>query len=114
MKYGSLVLAAILLCASAGFLYAEEKAGDATTMAPAVETAVPVEVGNAICPITGEKIKDLAKAGKMEHNGKIYNLCCQMCEKDFKKDPEAAIKKLEELSKEAPAADAHDHDHGKY
>ena len=46
-----------------------------------------VEVGNKICPVSGEKIvpKD---AGTIEYHGKIYNLCCQMCIKDFKKNPQ--------------------------
>lgn len=52
--------------------------------------AKTVEVGNKICPISGEKIV-MGKEGKVEHNGKTYNLCCQMCEKDFKKDPQKYI-----------------------
>ena len=58
-----------------------------------------MEVGNKICPISGEKIIE-GKESKVEYKGKIYNLCCSMCEKDFKKDPEAAIKKLEMMEKE--------------
>lgn len=55
---------------------------------------VSAEVGNTICPISGKKVVP-GKEAKVEYNGKVYNLCCSMCEKDFKKDPEAAIKKLE-------------------
>ena len=54
-----------------------------------------IEVGNKICPVTGDKIPASGEEGAMgdepvkyEHNGKIYNLCCKMCVKDFKKNPE--------------------------
>ena len=54
-----------------------------------------VEVGNKICPVSGDKIPAPGEKGTMgdepvkyEYNGKIYNLCCQMCVKDFKKNPE--------------------------
>ncbi len=51
-------------------------------------------MNNKICPISGEKI-DPAKQAKIVYKDKTYNLCCGMCVKDFNKDPEAAIKKLE-------------------
>ncbi len=53
-----------------------------------------VEVGNKICPVSGDKIPAPGEKGAMgdepvkyEYNGKIYNLCCKMCVKDFKKNP---------------------------
>ena len=54
-----------------------------------------VDVGNTICPVTGEKINDKTK-GTYEYKGKIYNFCCPMCIGDFQKDPEKYIKKIEE------------------
>lgn len=62
---------------------------------PQAQAAAPVEVGNTICPVSGEKITP-GKEFKAEYNGKIYNLCCSMCKKDFMKDPQAAIKKIKE------------------
>ena len=60
-------------------------------------TAAPVmaeiaDVGNTICPVSGDKV-----SGKhfVEYKGKRYALCCPMCEKDFKKDPEKFIAQLE-------------------
>ncbi len=53
-----------------------------------------VEVGNKICPVSGDPVSApgekgaMGEAVKYEYNGKIYNLCCPMCIKDFKKDPE--------------------------
>ena len=66
-----------------------------------------VEVGNKICPVSGDKIPvpgekgDMGEAVKYEYNGKIYNLCCKMCVKDFKKNP-AKYSKIadEEVAKE--------------
>ena len=57
--------------------------------------AKAVEVGNKICPISGDEIPAQGEKGtmgdkpvKIEYKGKIYNLCCLMCVKDFKKNPE--------------------------
>jgi YHS domain-containing protein len=54
-----------------------------------------VNIGNKICPVTGEKIDEKTKA-TYEYKGKIYNFCCAMCIDEFKKDPEKYIKKVEE------------------
>ena len=58
-----------------------------------------IEVGNIICPVSGNKIEKGGKMGepvKYEYQGKVYNLCCPMCLKDFKKDPEKYSKIAEE------------------
>ena len=70
----------------------------------------PVEVGNKICPVSGEKVEQkegMGKIVKIEHNGKLYNLCCSMCVKDFKKDPEKYVKIVEDQMKAdvMPASD---------
>ncbi|HLD82427.1 MAG TPA: YHS domain-containing protein [Candidatus Omnitrophota bacterium] len=62
---------------------------------PAVETPKPVEAGNKICPVSGEKIDEKSKE-TYEYKGKIYNFCCPACIDEFKKDPEKYIKKVEE------------------
>ena len=88
MKSKLLIVSSIFALVMVGRLsFAQEPAG------------TKMEVGNKICPISGEKIKE-GKEFKVEYNGKIYNLCCSMCEKDFKKDPEAAIKKLSMMEQE--------------
>lgn len=53
------------------------------------------DVGNKICPITGETIQKDTKA-TYEYNGKIYNFCCSMCIPEFKKNPGKYIKKITE------------------
>ena len=64
------------------------------------EAAKLVEVGNKICPVSGEKVPGpgeksaMGGPAKFEYNGKIYNLCCKMCKKDFLKDPDKYIAKV--------------------
>ena len=68
-------------------------------------------VGNKICPVSGDKIPTPGEKGDMgdepvkyEYNGKIYNLCCKMCVKDFKKNPEKYSKiAQDEVAKEKAA-----------
>ncbi len=57
-----------------------------------------VEVGNKICPVSGEKVGQMGEIITYENNGKVCNLCCKMCEKDFKKDPEKFSKIAEEAA----------------
>ena len=58
--------------------------------------AETVMVDNKICPISGEQVGVMGEAKVVEYNGVKYNLCCAACEKDFLKDPAAAVKKIEE------------------
>ena len=46
------------------------------------------QVNNKICPVSGEKVARMGPAIKYVYNGKVYNLCCPMCKKDFKNNPE--------------------------
>ena len=47
----------------------------------------PVNAGNTVCPVMGTKVVP-GKALTVEHNGKLYNLCCPICVAEFKKNPE--------------------------
>ena len=87
---------------SASFAFAEEGMKKDQAMEPmtdaqnkTTETSKAVEVGNKFCPVSGDKIPTPGEKGTMgdepikyEYNGKIYNFCCEMCVKDFKKNPE--------------------------
>ena len=77
-----------------------------------------VKVGNKICPVSGEKVGEMGDVVQVEYNGKLYNLCCKMCKKDFMKNPEkysaiaeAEVKKDNEEDMEKEMQEHHDHDH---
>jgi YHS domain-containing protein len=54
-----------------------------------------VNVGNKICPVSGEVIGEETKA-TYEYNGKVYNFCCEGCIGKFKANPAKYIKIIEE------------------
>jgi len=64
-----------------------------------------VDVGNKICPVSGEKIDEKMKVA-YEYEGKVYNFCCASCVDEFKKDPQKYIKKVEEELQAEPKEDA--------
>jgi YHS domain-containing protein len=63
-------------------------------------------VGNKLCPVSGNPVDDgtMGEAVKYVYSGKIYNLCCQMCVKDFKKNPEKYSAVAEKEVKESQEA----------
>ncbi len=62
----------------------------------AQEAVQAVEVGNKLCPVSGEAIGTMGDGFPVEHNGKMYKLCCEGCSKDFNKDPEKFTKIAED------------------
>ena len=63
------------------------------------EVSKPEDVGNKICPVTGEKIDENTKV-TYEYKGKIYNLCCSGCIEEFKNNPDKYIKIIAEEKKD--------------
>ena len=47
-----------------------------------------MNIGNTICPVSGQSVQAMGKPYHLEYNGKVYNLCCKACAKTFKKNPE--------------------------
>ena len=87
-------------------LWAAEEINDSETSV-VKDTDALTEVGNTICPVTGEKVgQNGEKIVKQEYKGKVYNLCCSMCVKDFAKDPEKYAKIAEDQAKEVKASEA--------
>ena len=97
---------------AAGSMQMDDQANDTMVddsamqgQAPAAATTeAAVEVGNKTCPISGKKTGEMGKIVQQEYNGKIYNLCCPMCIKDFQKDPEKYSKMVEETMAKEQAA----------
>ncbi len=69
--------------------------------AHAQEAPKLVEVGNKLCPVSGEQIGTMGEGLPVEHNGKMYKLCCEGCLKDFNKDPEKFTKIAEDEAAQA-------------
>lgn len=49
-----------------------------------------VNAGNTVCPVMGTKVEP-GKALTVEYGGKLYNVCCPVCVKEFKKSPEKYV-----------------------
>ena len=118
-----LLTGVFLVLSLAGMARADEMKADTMKADAAAAVQAPVQVNNKICPISGHEVGKMGPAKTIEYKGKVYNLCCAMCEKDFNKDPEAAIKKIEEgMEKEdsgsaenaaEDASEGHEHDHAR-
>ncbi|MBU3912421.1 MAG: YHS domain-containing protein [Candidatus Omnitrophica bacterium] len=55
-----------------------------------------IDVGNKICPVSGEEIGGSMMGAAYEYEGKTYNFCCAGCIDEFKKDPQKYIDKIAE------------------
>ncbi len=87
-KIAVLMIASVFLC---GSLFAmcgscgSCGSGDAAVAKKGKEALM--NVNNTICPVTGEKV-DMKDRVTAEYKGKVYNLCCPACIKDFNAEPE--------------------------
>ena len=129
MKSKLITLSMVVLMSGTPYVFANEGQDHGAGQGPVMghegmmdqtmgETAAKaVEVGNKIFPVSGNPAGDgkMGEAVKYEYNGKIYNLCCKMCVKDFKKDPEKYSKIAEEEvkkpSEQGENEEHHDHGH---
>ena len=91
-RYFFIMVLSVLILSSNQMAQAQNAPSDAKATD---EVSKPQDVGNKICPVTGEKIDEKTKA-TYEYEGKIYNFCCAMCIDTFNKDPQKYIKKVEE------------------
>jgi YHS domain-containing protein len=68
-----------------------------TESVPEQASTEAVNVGNKICPVSGEKVGEGGmEPATYEYEGKVYNFCCTACIDEFKKDPQKYIEKVEE------------------
>jgi YHS domain-containing protein len=143
MKSKLIILTAITFFSLSGYLFAHEgmkhdegmeeadhqkqamteSSGTTSEMRVATEEDIKnfPNVGNKLCPVTGNPVDDgsMGETVKYVYNGKIYNLCCKMCAKDFKKDPEKYSKIAEDKTAQSMTENeeskedhsGHDHKH---
>jgi YHS domain-containing protein len=59
---------------------------------PPVKPKAAVKAAVVMCPVTGEKVKNPAKARMSVYKGKTYYFCCAMCKPKFDRNPAKYIK----------------------
>ena len=65
------------------------------------------------CVVSGERLGEMGKPNIIHYHDREVRLCCKDCEKDFKKDPEKYLKKLDAATtKPAATQPSHDGDQG--
>jgi YHS domain-containing protein len=55
----------------------------------------------ATCVVSGEKLGEMGKPVPYEYKGREIKFCCKDCIKDFNKDPDKYVKKLDEAEAKA-------------
>lgn len=72
-----------------------------------------------VCLVSDEKLGDMGEPHVIKYKGREIKLCCDGCEKDFRKEPQKFLTKLDKAAKSAatqpstqPAADKKKHEHG--
>lgn len=51
------------------------------------------------CVVSGEKLGEMGAPFVHKHNGREVRFCCKGCLKDFNKDPQSYLKKLDAAAK---------------
>lgn len=95
--------------------------GGAVLAADAKQEAKPKPYPLAVCVVSDEKLGSMGKPHVIEYKGRQIKFCCDHCEKDFRKDPDKFLAKLDKAAKAsttqpatqpaAPNHDAHQHKH---
>ena len=99
-KLPYLTLVVVLLMAGASYVSAADEKGSSKQAdhkehgMTAMDEDALLEVGNKICPVSGEDVGEMGDPVKVEYKGKIYNLCCKMCKKDFNNNNKKFFKEI--------------------
>ncbi len=56
------------------------------------------------CIVSGDKLGEMGKPYVYEYKGREIKFCCKGCLKDFNKEPEKYVKKIEEAEAKAKKA----------
>ena len=96
MKNHSIILTALLalfVFTPVSALQADEKPQSAPAAEPAKPKVKPYPLKT--CVVSDDELGSMGKPVVFVHKGQEINLCCKACRKDFNKDPEKYLKKLE-------------------
>ena len=106
MKLKWIMVFAVICLGVTGQAYSEEKGSTMEEKGSHMESMAEgeitgevtetgaIKVGNTICPLSKEKVGAMGEIVEYEHEGKIYNFCCKMCLKDFKKTRKSILRLL--------------------
>src|SRR3954453_7207225 len=98
-----LALSSLIFCMVLAFGFSASFAADAgKSDAPAKKEAAKSKPINAKCPVEGEDVDP--EGATTTYKGKTIGFCCASCIKDFNKDPEKYMKKIEADNKKAEDA----------
>ena len=102
-----LTLAATLSITGLAYAQSADETAAPADQAVMAEQPAPVNVGNKICPVSGQSVNTMGEPVTLEYNGKVYNLCCADCKGKFLAEAEkySAIAE-EEAAAEVNAAPA--------
>src|SRR5687768_16313764 len=53
----------------------------------------------AVCLVSDEKLGDMGEPHVIQYKGREIKFCCDHCEKDFRKEPQKFLAKLDKASK---------------
>jgi len=65
----------------------------------------------SVCVVTGDKLTSMGEPVVIEYKGQEIKFCCSDCKKDFDKDPEKYLKKMQEMANAPATQPAMDHMH---
>ena len=90
----------VLVCAAAAsiFILAGWNLARAASK-PATTQPYPLET----CVVSDGRLGEMGEPNIIHHDGREVRLCCKHCEKDFAKDPQKYLKKLDDAAKTAAA-----------
>lgn len=73
----------------------------------------------SVCLVSDEKLGDMGEPHVIKYKGREIKFCCDHCEKDFRKEPQKYLAKLDKAAKSAatqpssqPAKGKEKHEHG--
>jgi YHS domain-containing protein len=98
-----LALSSLAICMVLAFGFSGSFAADTgKSDAPVKKEAAKSKPINAKCPVEGEDVDP--EVATTTYKGKTVGFCCASCIKDFNKDPEKYMKKIEADNKKAEDA----------
>jgi YHS domain-containing protein len=84
-----------------GLLGAAFVVASASTLAADKKDEKKAEYPLKKCVVSDEALDSMGKPYVMDYKGREVKLCCSSCKKDFDKNPEKYLKKLDEAGKKA-------------